>query len=299
MKVNNTIGAARTALWGAAVVGVALQAAPALAGDDYPMEQSTSVVEEPTWVEWTVGYAGAWTSFNLNGLYYSAPEYYDGLGGGNGEGPRFGPWIEDYDDTDGWLNGVTGELVFPQLRGSSIDIRYLTGDLEGDFRINPMGMDMGFEGEADVDRDLLEVGASVPLFAWLSGRVEYYNIDDDTVWKYGDGSREEQEYDHEGLRFGLLGEQEVPLGGQFVATLHAFLGGVYFDIEHEEKSIGATKGHDGWGYFLRGGVQVAHPLTDSISVVGGASYEFMDLDGDDFEMEQHGLNVMLGLSGSF
>lgn len=239
-----------------------------------------------------VGFIGSYTGFDLEEEYFSGPAAVGAAG--------TALWKADYDDPDGWLYGIMGSATFPTLRNATIDGRYQTGELEGGFRIVPLAGGNSFRGEADIDRDLWQVGLSVPLFEWIYGRVEYVNQEDDVDWKYSGGGVEKQEYDIRALRFGLGAKQDVPVGASgFNVTLDVFAGAVYFDLEHTEKTVPVTTDWEGWGYVLRGGASAAYPLNDQFSVVGGVAFEWMDLSDDGLDFENWMLDLVLGISGTF
>lgn len=250
----------------------------------------------------TVSYAGLYTFLNLDGRYFSGLYGLkaDSSAVATGLAPGIGEWKEDYDDTSGWLNGISAEIVLPDFWNASIDVQFLTGELDGDFTISPVGSPMRFKGNADVDRDIFELGASVPFYDWFYARAEYFNHQDDTTWKYSDGSVEKQEYMFQGVRAGVGAKQDFELGSTgLVLTVDGFVGGVYFDGEHKEKTVNATKDWEGWGYILRTGAQLAYPLSEQFSIVGETSYEFMHLSDDELDLNVHGFNMKLGVSGSF
>ena len=132
-----------------------------------------------------------------------------------------------------------------------------------------------------VDRDQIEVGLTYPLWQWFYGRVAYLNRDDDVDWRYDDGDLERQEYEMHAAEAGVGMRTETPIGDSgLLATLDAFLGLIYFDLEHEEVETGFTTDWDGFGYVLRGGAGLAYPLSGDVNAVGGVSYEFMHTDDD-------------------
>jgi len=267
--------------------GVAIGGPVGESGIPAPVSESVG-----DWVTLGVGFIGSYTGFSLEEEYLSGPAVV-GAGG-------TALWKADYDEPDGWLYGIMGSATFPNFRNATLDARYQTGELDGGFRIVPLAGGNPFSGEADIDRDLWEVGVTVPIFEWIYARAEYFNQQDDVDWNYSGGGVEMQEYQLHALRFGLGARQDVPVGATgFTVTLDAFAGAVYFDLEHEEKTVPVTTDWQGWGYVLRGGASTSYPLNDQFSAVGGVAFEWMDLSDDGLDFENWMLDLMLGISGKF
>ncbi|NNC89486.1 MAG: hypothetical protein HKN82_13595 [Akkermansiaceae bacterium] len=216
-------------------------------------------------------------------------------------------WRADYNDPDGWLYGLSTAVALPARCGAVIDFAYRTGDLEGGFTTTELSSGETFPGSADIDRDMWELGVTIPIPSMFFGRVAYRHTEDDVTWNFGGGELEFQEYEWQAIEAGFGMEQETTLGSTgWTLLTHAFVGALYFDLEHTE--LGSNMGPptpplktdwEGWGYVLRGGADLVYPLGSELSAALGAGYEFMDTSDGDLDLKNYELLLDIGLRGNF
>lgn len=288
-KVRMTM--ARSGRWtGAAALLVTgmLLSVPALAGDTKMVIAPAPAPGCGDW-EWGISADYMWREVDRNENYFSGPEL----------------WYVDYDDYKADLWGGTIWVTPPCLANTTFDFSYRQGDIAGTFMnysLEPNSKDSGtYVGRADFDREEIEFGATIPCpyLQWLYGRVEVFRHEEDGVWDYGDGYFEAQEYKMWGAIVGVGAGNSIPLGGGGISLdLGAFLGLVYFDLEHEEVG-GPTTSWDGFGW--KGSVysRINFPISECYAIYTGVGYEYMQTDDGSLDMSTQGLLVNLGIRGKF
>lgn len=273
----------RTALLAAGV----MLASPAFAGPAPPMIEPEPVAPCGDW-EWGISADYMFRMVDRSENYQSPPEL----------------WFVDYDDYEADLYGFTVFITPPNLWNTTFDFSYRSGDIQGTFMnysLDPRPIDPGtYIGRADFDRDEFELGATVPcpMLEWIFGRLELFHYSEDGIWDYGGGYFEPQEYRQWGATLGVGAAHTFPLGGSGVTLdLAAFLGLVYFDLEHKEVFSGVTTSWDGFGFKASADARLNVPVSDCLSVFTGVGYEYLQTDDGSLESDTQGVLISRGLRG--
>ena len=131
-------------------------------------------------------------------------------------------------------------------------------------------------------------------------RFELFYYEEDGKWDYGQGEVEPQEYEMWGGVLGAGAWHSYSLGGNGITLeLAAFLGAVYFDLEHEEVLSGAVTDWDGIGFKGSADARLNYPIGDRNAIFTAIGYEYLLTDDGSLDMDTQGFLVSLGIRGEF